>query len=117
MTRFLQILAIILLVITIASVSVGKDFSVWPGSVEKPPEQYSEGTFTAKTIFFDDFKEVHEYCENALGPLPIRAVYLGCYVPDTDTIVAPTQTGDYVRKAILFHEQAHARGWRHFPRF
>ena len=117
MKHFLQSLDILFVVISIFAMtnpSTGKDFSVWPGSVEKPPVEYSEGPYSAKTIFIDDFKDVDSFCKNALGPLPFNAIYLGCYIPNSDTIIAPTQNGDYVRKAILIHEQAHARGWRHF---
>lgn len=89
------------------------DFRVWPGVVEKPPAEYSSGPYTAQTLFLPEFDGVNAYCNLHLGPLPMHGYYLGCYIPDEDLIVAPTQTGDVVRWAVLLHEEAHARGWRH----
>ena len=107
------ILLVVIIFVIISSSSKGRDFTVWPGNIEKPPIEYSTGDFSATTIFIDDFDKIDEYCQTQLGVLPFNAKYLGCYIPITNTIVAPTQNGDYVRRAILLHEQAHARGWRH----
>ncbi len=114
MKHILQALIILFIVIMIATSNPARaGFSIWPGLVEKPPAEYSSGSFTARTQFYDNFEDVDAMCKLRNGPLPFRATYLGCYIPYEDLIIAPSQNGDLVRSAVLIHEQAHARGWRH----
>jgi len=86
----------------------------WPGNVEKPPDQYMNGNPAAKVEEYRTNDEIHKRCTSLLGDLANPyARFLGCYDPQSNVIVVPTQDGSWVAKALMIHERAHEYGWRH----
>jgi len=85
--------------------------AIWPGSVEKPPEQYMSGPVDG-VVEEHTWEDISRICTEEFGK-PERGFFQGCYIPQSKRIIVPIQNGDRVRAALLIHEVSHARGWRH----
>jgi hypothetical protein len=90
---------------------------------EQPPAQYAAGPTVSRDTWQLELRsadDVARYCLRLLGPLarewrPGR-YYMGCYDVRLDAVVVPTKgawPSEREREAIIAHEWAHARGWRH----
>ena len=86
-------------------------FDIWPGSVEKPPDQYRHGEVSAKVIE-QSYEDTNKSCKSIFTWAPKNTVFYGCFVPWTNEIYVP-YVKTWVERRLLEHEQAHARGWRH----
>lgn len=89
-------------------------------AVEPPPDEYAAGpTLTGRTyeIDLDDPFMVSYLCTLALGPAwPRGAYWMGCYNVAMDAVIVPAKgawPSEDERQALIAHEWAHARGWRH----
>lgn len=89
-------------------------------AVEPPPAEYTTGpTLTGRTyeIDLDDPFMVSYLCTLALGPAwPKGGYWLGCYNARMDAVIVPARgawPSERERLALIAHEWAHARGWKH----
>lgn len=88
-------------------------------AVERPPAEYSSGpTQSGRTYALElpSAAAVDFLCRLGLGPPPRRgSAWWGCYRPDMDAVIVPARGAwrEAERRAIVAHEWAHARGWRH----
>lgn len=89
-------------------------------AVEAPPLRYTEGpTLTGKTWMLElpDARQVDQLCTQALGPTwPRGGYWMGCYDGRLDVVIVPAKgawPSEVERKALMVHEWAHARGWKH----
>lgn len=89
-------------------------------AVEAPPFAYASGpTLTGATTQLDlpDAAQVDYLCQLALGPTwPRGGYWMACYNGRTDTVIVPAEgawPSEAERRALIDHEWAHARGWKH----
>lgn len=89
-------------------------------AVEPPPPEYATGaTLTGRTYEIDlpDAFMVSYLCTLALGPAwPRGGYWMGCYNARMDAVIVPAKgawPSEAERQALIAHEWAHARGWRH----
>lgn len=78
--------------------------------IEAPPVEYTqcEHTSTVEIVSNPNYN-----CREVLGYLGPNQIYLGCYVPWTNTIVMPPNDNSEWWQELLAHERAHECGWRH----
>lgn len=83
---------------------------------EPPPSQFDSGPYTAKPVFV---LNPDRDCRTIFGDPGQQKRFDGCYVPMTDEIILPKdcdaskgKIGSSCR-ALIRHEEGHARGWRH----
>jgi len=79
---------------------------------EKPPVRF-RGPFTTNLLVLSSVEAVGAACK-ANGIYPTPGCYLvSCYVPRTNTIIAPTPCGGAwgLYGELLCHEGGHAQGW------
>lgn len=82
--------------------------------VEMPPAAYATGPLPSDlNILREPTPELADRICRALNGPPEARIYLACYIPQTHTIVLPSGLSATDETRVLFHEQAHARGWRH----
>lgn len=89
-------------------------------AVEAPPLRYSQGPTLSghtETLELSDPLEVDHRCARKLGTAwPRGAHWMGCYDSDLDLVIVPAKgawPSERERQALIAHEWAHARGWRH----
>ncbi|RAK54787.1 hypothetical protein [Phenylobacterium soli] len=89
-------------------------------AVEPPPQEFAAGpTLTGHTyeLDLDDVFKVSYLCTLALGPTwPPGGYWMGCYDARMDAVIVPAKgawPSETERRALVAHEWAHARGWRH----
>lgn len=89
-------------------------------AVETPPPEFASGpTLTGKTfeLDLDDPFKVSYLCTLALGATwPPGGYWMGCYNDRMDAVIVPgpgVWPSEAERQALVAHEWAHARGWRH----
>lgn len=89
-------------------------------AVESPPLRYAQGpTLTGRTysIELPDARQVDYICTLALGPAwPKGGYWMGCYNGAMDAVIVPAKgawPSEAERQALIAHEWAHARGWKH----
>lgn len=89
-------------------------------AVEAPPLQYADGpTISGRTgmIELADPAQVDQLCSLTLGRAwPRGSYWMGCYNVTTDAVIVPAKgawPSEAERQALIAHEWAHARGWRH----
>ena len=82
----------------------------WESPIEAPPTEYTqcEHKSTVEIVPNPNYD-----CRKIFGPAGNGKIYLGCYIPWTNTVIMPRNDGGNWWQELLAHERAHECGWRH----